>query len=137
MPVRFDNIYDVVVAGGGNAALCAAITAARSSAFAAGALKSRRAQLAKWCQLARDAGTPPFPVTAHAAEALVGALREAGYHTANAIRAKQEHIARGHAWADALALAFKNLEVGCKRVSNLAVRPPSSLWPNRRAASTD
>ena len=30
MPVRFDNIYDVVVAGGGNAALCAAITAARA-----------------------------------------------------------------------------------------------------------
>ena len=30
MPVRFDKIYDVVVAGGGNAALCAAITAARA-----------------------------------------------------------------------------------------------------------
>jgi hypothetical protein len=100
-------------------------------------LKARHARLAKWCELARGAGIPPFPITVHSAEVLVGALREAGYRTAMsyAIRAKQEHIARGHAWTDALALSFKNLEVGCKRGLGPR-RQAAELWPNWRAAST-
>ena len=94
------------------------------SVTSVGPVESR---LKLWCDVSKRARLEPFRLTPDGIYSVMGAFKAAGYRSAMQYLdlAKQEHIHRGHAWSEQLALAYRVCSRSCKR----------ALGPSKQASA--